>query len=77
LHIYPSTAYGSDVYSFECEDKYNFMSFGGQVGNIYNMVDLDLATGDYIMCGANKLRNNDNTGYYSSFVQSVTQGHAV
>lgn len=53
------------------------MSFGDQVGNIYSMVDMDLSTGDYIMCGANKLRNNDNTGYYSSFVQSVTQGHAV
>lgn len=64
LHIYPETAYGSSVESLECENKYNFMSFGGQVGNIYNHVDLDLTSGDYIMCGANKLKNTQNTNYY-------------
>ena len=72
LHIYPIAQYGYEIESFECEDKYNFMSFGGQVGNIYNHVDLDLETGDYILCGANAIKNNDNTGYYSSFVQSIT-----
>ncbi len=53
------------------------MSYGGSnlVGNMYTYVDI-IQSGDYeddyVICGANKLVNNQNYGYYSTFLQKIT-----
>lgn len=79
LSIYPTTPYGDDVDSFECEDKYNFMSYGNSIGSIFTHIQLDTDSQDYVLCGANKPDDNVVGGVlqYSAFVQLNTQGHAT
>lgn len=88
LHIYPSTPYGANVNSFECQNKYNFMSYGNAPGALFKHINLNTASQDYVLCGANKIANvfnvydspADNANpqlKYNSFLQYNTQGHAV